>query len=789
MSALLGLLTAQACVAQLPGPPARFWAAQWIDVPGAAPEAYGVYHFRRSFELQGRPRQFMVRVSADNRYELFVNGTRLSWGPARGDLTHWRYETVDIGPRLRAGKNLLAAVVWNDGPYRAIAQVSNQTGFVLEAEQPANAFVNTGKAWKCVEDRAYTPLVLPADQSTGYYALAANEKLRADLYPWGWQMNEYDDSAWPQAHAIGPAAPRDARDAPNRWMLVASNIPLEEQKQEQPLVLRQQQGVTVAGTKWRIPANSSAALLLDQRYLTTAYPEMRISGGRGAEITLGYAETLFVRKGGHGVAADKGNRDEIQGKQFYGPADSYLADGGRGRAYRPLSWRTFRYIQVRVKTAAQPLEIEDLRGVFTGYPFEKKASFEVDEPVENAGIQKILETGWRSARLCAHETYMDCPFYEQLQYAGDARIQMLVSIYSTGDTRLMKNGIGLLNSSRTAEGATYSRAPSYLRQYIPPFSLWWIGMVHDYWMYADDLPFVKEMLPGVRAVLDFYARYQKGNGSLLRMPWWNFVDWVKQWPNGEPPAEADRSSAAALDLQLLLAYQWAAELESALGSRALGGEDQALADKLKATILATDWDKERGLFADQPSHQTYSQQVNTLAVLAHVVTGDQGRRVMERVIADASLAQSSIYFRAYTNAALREVGLGGRYLQMLEPWREMLTHGLSTWAEWNGPDARSDCHAWGASPNFEFLRTVAGIEPLAPGFARVRVAPNPGALRKITARMPHPRGEIEVRLVRGASGKLAADIGLPAGVDGEFQWGGEKRTLDPGKNHLEIDSR
>jgi hypothetical protein len=126
---------------------------------------------------------------------------------------------------------------------------------------------------------------------------------------------------------------------------------------------------------------------------------------------------------------------------------------------------------------------------------------------------------------------------------------------------------------------------------------------------------------------------------------------------------------------------------------------------------------------------------------------------------------------------------------MLEPWREMLTHGLSTWAEWNGPDARSDCHAWGASPNFEFLRTVAGIEPLAPGFARVRVAPNPGALRKITARMPHPRGEIEVRLVRGASGKLAADIGLPAGVDGEFQWGGEKRTLDPGKNHLEIDSR
>ncbi|MBV9158272.1 MAG: family 78 glycoside hydrolase catalytic domain [Acidobacteriaceae bacterium] len=757
----------------------RVWAAKWIDVPGASPQDYGAYHFRRSFDLAQKPEQFVVQVSGDNRYQLFANGKRVSWGPARGDLTHWRYETVDIASELRPGKNVLAAVVWNDGPFRAVAQVTNQTGFVLTAQRAEDAQVNTNRSWKCIQDKAYSPQPLPPDQETGYFALAANEKLDASQYPWSWDQIDYNDSAWLPAHELSNAAPRDSRDAPNRWMLVPREIPLEEQTPQERPKLRKADG-PASQFPLHLPAHARISLLLDQTYLTTAYPEMTVSGGKGAKIDLRYAETLFVSRN----PITKSNRNEIEGKQFYGASDTYLADGGSRRVYRPLYWRTYRYIQLTAETADEPLLIDDLHGVFTAYPFERKAQFEVNGPA-NDELQRILSTGWRTARLCAHETYMDCPYYEQLQYAGDARIQMMISLYMTGDSRLMKNGIALLNSSRTAEGATYSRAPSFLQQYIPPFSLWWIGMVHDYWMYVDDPDFVADMLPGVRAVLSFYENYQKSNGSLDHMPWWNFVDWVKQWPNGEPLAEADGSSAAALDLQLLLAYQWAADLEQAFGSKALAGEYSSAASRLKSTILATDWDSARGLFADQPSHRTYSQHVNTLAVLAHIVSKEQGRSIMEKVISDTSLAQSSIYFRAYTNATLREVGLGDKYLEMLGPWREMLTEGLSTWAEENGPQTRSDCHAWGASPNFEFLRTIAGIESSAPGFKRVRIAPNLGALNHVSARMPHPRGEIQVELQKRA-GKLVTDVELPAGISGEFSWSGTDRALRSGHNHLDF---
>ena len=90
------------------------WPAKWVIVPGTSPHDYGVYHFRRTFILEKVPKPFVVHVTADNRYRLFVNGKFVSAGPARSDLDHWRYETLDLAPHLREGQNALAAVVWNE---------------------------------------------------------------------------------------------------------------------------------------------------------------------------------------------------------------------------------------------------------------------------------------------------------------------------------------------------------------------------------------------------------------------------------------------------------------------------------------------------------------------------------------------------------------------------------------------------------------------------------------------------------------------------------------------------
>ena len=744
------------------------WTAHWISAPHESPFDYGVYHFRRTFDLAAAPSKFLVHVTADNRYKLYVNGKLASLGPARGDLQHWRYESVDIARYLKSGRNVLAAVVWNFGELAPEAQVTNRTGLLLQGDTPAERAVDTGKQWKCIRDAAYSPAPRDPTMTRFYFVVGPGERIDSARYPWGWEQPAFDDSQWQPAEVSSAGAYRDDQDAPNRWMLVPRSIPPMELTPQPITVLRS------GSAAHQIPPHTKAVLLYDQTFLTTGYPQLTVSGGKGAQVDLGYAEALWLPG-----FRDKGNRNEIEGKQFTGARDIFIADGGPHRRFEPLWWRTWRYLRLTIETHDQPLTIDDLHGVYTGYPFQRKARFDAG----SAELDKILNVGWRTARLCAHETYMDCPYYEQLQYAGDTRVQALVSLYMTGDGRLMRNAIELLDSSRTAEGATYSRAPSRLQQYIPPFSLWWIGMLHDYWMYQDDPIFVARMLPGVRAVLSFFAARQHSDGSLGRLPWWNFVDWTTQWRDGVPPLTAEGQSAP-LDLQLLLAYQWAAEMEAALGNPALAEDDRRIAARMRLSIRSLYWDSARNLLADTPEKRAFSQQANALAVLAGVSEGGEARDLINRAADDQSLVQCSIYFRHYLHSAMNKAGAGDRYIDMLDTWRTMLGRGLTTWAETADP-TRSDCHAWGASPNYELFRTVLGIDSAAPGFARVTIRPFLGKLTHVSGAIPHPKGEIAVTLTL-ANGKLDASVTLPVGVTGQFEWHGRTENLHPGENRLTL---
>ena len=330
----------------------RPWPAWWIAHPTASATEFGVYHFRKAFTLAEKPIHLFIHVSADNRYRLFVNGRSVSTGPAQSDLQNWRFETVDVAPDLVAGNNVVAAVVWNGGlEGRPMAQISHRTGFLLQADDPANKQVNTDKTWKVLEDSAYEQILYKDNDPRfrwNYYVAGATERVDAAKYPWGWEKPGFDDSTWLSASQIDPGCPAGI-ESHQRWQLRPRSVPfLTEDPQRFERVARTE-GVEVAQTflkgsaPIRIPANSKISLLLDQGTLTTGYPVLRIGGGRGAQVHVVYSESLYDSKD------VKGDRNRIEGKHVMGPEDDFLPDGAK-REYRPLWTRNWRWVQLDVQT-------------------------------------------------------------------------------------------------------------------------------------------------------------------------------------------------------------------------------------------------------------------------------------------------------------------------------------------------------------------------------------------------------------------------------------------------------
>ena len=774
--------------AQLPAPQVFAGApvALWIFPPGATGQEFGVFHFRRLFALDVKPSTFVVHVSADNRYRLFVNGDEVSSGPQRSDLMHWRYETVDLAPHLRAGRNVLAALVWNWGPERPVAQFSRQSAFLLQGQSPREAVVNSGPEWKVLRNDGYAPIAVMGNTVGGYYASPPGEALDARRYPWGWTQPDFREDGWVAAAAgEGPRARRTQIRASNPfgeaggWQLVPRSIPPMEQSPVRFATVRRSEGIVSAdagflrGTRdLLVPARTRAVLLLDQAHLTNAFTVMETSGGAGSTMTLTYAEALKDANG------NKKNRNEVEGKTIAGVRDEFRLDGGKRRRFQTLWFRTYRYVQLEIQTGDEAVEIHDLHGIFVGYPFTLAARFESDLP----WLADMWAINWRGARLCAWETYFDTPYYEQLQYVGDTRIQALITLYMSDDDRLVRQAIEHFDLSRIPDGITASRYPSDLGQYIPTFSPIWIAMVHDYWMHRDDPEYVRGFLPGIRSVIGWFERRVDATGMLGPIAWWPFVDWADGWERGVPPGGADGHSTV-ISLQFVYALERAAELEDALGVPGLADHYRSLALAVRDAVRSRTWNASRGLFRDTPERDAYSQQTNVMAVLTGTVAPGDQSAVMERVLSDASLTRSTYYFSYYQLEALVKAGLGERYVDQLAPWRGMLDLGLTTVPETPEP-TRSDSHAWSAHPNYGLLATVLGVRPAAPGFKRVRIAPHLGPLQRAEGRVPHPLGPIVVRLARVRGGGLRADVTLPEGLAGVLVWGGKETALRPGRQEL-----
>ncbi len=340
-------------------------------------------------------------------------------------------------------------------------------------------------------------------------------------------------------------------------------------------------------------------------------------------------------------------------------------------------------------------------------------------------------------------------------------------------------------------GLLSARYPANSSYYIPNFSIFWIGMLYDYMMHVGDRPFITGKIQGVRNTLQYFLERQREDGTFRRPEFHNFVDW--SFPKGEAPFDS-LGYSALVDLHLLMALQWAVKLEAfvAGGNNSLSVQYirmyQSRIERIKKSVRKFYYRPQEGLFADNVLTDRFSVHTNAMSVLCEVVEKQQSTAVLKKALSKQGLIQPTIYWHFYLFEALVKAGLGNDYLSLTGIWQDMLAAGCTTWPE-TGLQSRSECHAWGASPNYHLYKILLGVQPLSPGFRQVIIAPHPASTEKLAGEVPTPYGNIQVNLSRMTGNRLYARVFLPTGTKGFFRWQGKDLKLLPVWQNLDLSSQ
>ncbi len=742
--------------------------SHWIWADGGVSEPvhcrnspYRIAYFRRVFDVLDEADTLTVHVSADSRYILYLNGKVVSRGPAKGDIRHQFYDTVKLDGKLIKGRNVLAAVVisyassWPHpgaiGAPCSIMTVSN--AFVLDGVLKGSAGIrdlHTNEQWKSLSDIAYGHTVSEEDDQA-YAGLC--EELDGRVYPWGWQNIEYDDSSWVKARKIAAAVrPDNVTDSPLPYRLVPRMIPFLEEKSmcfSDIYSNNNEFNGLLSGKALTVDSSSRVSFILDSGNLSTAFPTLRVNNGLGSVIKLTYAEAWTAD-------GKKCAYHQPDGGHITGCHDSYIC-GMNDQLYEPMNWRTFRYIKVDINTGDIPLTISGISYRFTGYPFEEKAEFFCSD--EECG--KIWDISWRTMRLCSHETYEDCPYYEQMQYAGDTQAEILYSGYVSGDWRLGRQAIYHFNWSRGYDGLTASRYPSRVPQFIPSWSLLWCVMTREYWWHTGDIDTVHACMDGLISNLQWFEKHENADGLLEALPYWKVVDWVKEWKNpmGYPPG-IEGGVSAIINLQYAYALKSVAELCDITGT---AHHYRRKAIHICSILAESCWNEEEGLFFDKPGGPEVSELGQAWAILADAVSDDQAKRICDRIGSD-KLSKATLYGRYYLFRALSKAGQYAKAYDLFDWWRMMSRTDLTTWPEepWL---ARSFCHAWSCAPLYEYLAEILGIKPAAPGFSQVVIEPKPLGFSWARGGIPTVNGDISVKW-NIVDNNFNLEVVVPYGIHG-----------------------
>ncbi len=797
------------------------WKARWIWYPERRTIQNTFVMFRRAFDLAEIPAAAPAYVSAFTRYKLWVNGQFVQRGPAPCDPRYWEADPVELGPFLRRGPNVIAALVCcfgtGDGTYPppAPAGSGEGKGFLFQCDALG---LQTDASWKALRPRAWKH-----GAYLRWFLRALQEEFDARRYPEGWELPGYDDAQWKPA-AVEPAPPgrpplREVGREGWRedWVLQVRSIPPVGETAARPL------SAPAAGwIEWRVdpeeyfecfPADAfdereDAALRPPEGMFPHRLPALE---GRTAAVTYDFGRELlghpFLR-----LRAPAGTVVELLFCEKQVPGKLLLRIPPRfGQwlrvkcrdgvtEYESFEYECFRWMQIVVRGARGGVEILDAGVRERNYRWPHQPEFSCSD----ADVERAVRASLATHRITSQEPLVDNMVRERQQYAGDLDQAKLCSYYAFGETRQPARMIRTFAQGQNAEGWFMDCWPAWDRcqrlfQKHMGLTVWGPILDHalqfgiavaEHFLWDADQSLLDEVTPRLERFAAFLESSRAADGLLPVLGWrWNtvWIDHIGYQREEDKHCAFNLYWAGFLRRGLRRLHEWRGDRE-----KARAAEERAR--EIVARVRRQFWSPREGLLVDNLPRAAQDGRLHvhartlSMALLFGALAPEEQERAVGLLRAVPADSNANVHdleggrILLGFNYPLNEIwrlwaparaGHGAHVVRELrERWAKLpsvVENG--TYAEFWNPGPSETGQVWCQSnpvPAVALYQMILGVQPTAPGFAAYELRPQPGDLRRVSGTVFTPRGPVRVSIEDGtlewvSPGNVEAVLVLPSG--------------------------
>ena len=453
--------------------------------------------FRKTFDLNEAPANAAkLRIFADSRYLLWINGQYILRGPCRFNPKRAEFDVVDIRTFLKKGKNVMVVLAHNYGNAVNGHIMKHSPGITADLKISGKEIIRTDSTWRYNDQTRYRDS--PESWNT------VPDVIDARIDAGDWISADYNDSGWLFANSI---------DGGNWGEMFPREIPLAKETELKNLRLLPSRKLLSSALPIELKAGQE--ILVDFGQMSMAYTSMDLDGEAGSRLTMQYA--LRYKNG--------------KPAEMYGNGNHYTARSGLQNFMTTDQWGSHYML---VKCDSGHVKLLGIRITDRRYPFNRIGSFNCSD--------SILTHLWKMAQNTIEVTSDDGygsdarERNEWIQDSGKASFST-TRVGSAGqdddgkpvfsDPRLLKNMLRHAAQSQLPNGqllATFptDRGPEDCHYIIDDYSCQWFEALKTYYEATGDKKFVREMWPALMAQINWFLNHRTKRGLLLAREYTSF---------------------------------------------------------------------------------------------------------------------------------------------------------------------------------------------------------------------------------------------------------------------------